>query len=182
MSDKREQLIRAATDLGTRVGLSNASIAAIAGEADVPTGNVYYYFKTKEAIADAVIERRRAEYLELREAWTASSDRPADRLRAFVDHTAETSDELTLHGCPIGGLCADLAHLDRALGARAGAIFADTIDWASAQFRALAVPEPDAEARALVARLQGATVLAHALNDVGILRSECDRALTELPR
>jgi len=35
----------------------------------VPVGNVYYYFKTKEELAEAVVERRLGEFRAAREGW-----------------------------------------------------------------------------------------------------------------
>ena len=58
-SDKRERLIDAANVLIHRHGFHKTTLADIAKESDVPLGNVYYYFKTKEEICDAVIEERK---------------------------------------------------------------------------------------------------------------------------
>ncbi|MGY6501128.1 MAG: TetR/AcrR family transcriptional regulator [Acidimicrobiales bacterium] len=171
---KRERLISAATDLSLRVGFDNASIATIAEHADVPVGNVYYYFKTKDDLAAAVVAGRREEYAQLRRSWDAADD-PADRLVAFVRHTLDSADALADHGCPIGGLCADLSPARPELGAAAGEIFADTIRWATETFAATAHPRPHEAGARLVALLQGATVLAHALGDPQILRDECGR-------
>lgn len=174
-ADKRQRLTTAALELSHRVGLSNAPLAAIAERADVPVGNVYYYFKTKDDLAVAVIDQRRREYADLRDTWDATSDSPRERLVAFVRHTRDTSGDLTENGCPIGGLCTDLANTNPTLANRAGAIFADTIDWANDQYRAAGHPEPSAAATRLVAVLQGATVLAHSARSANILTAECDR-------
>jgi AcrR family transcriptional regulator len=174
-SDKQQRLTAAATELSHRIGLPNASIAAIAAEAGVPVGNVYYYFKTKDDLAAAVIESRRGQYAELRRTWDAASQDPIERLLAFVRHTRDTAVDLTAHGCPIGGLCRDLACTSAALGSDAGRIFADTIDWAAGHYGAAGHHDSDGAARRLVALLQGATVLAHALDDAELLRAECER-------
>ena len=60
-TDKRIRLIEAAKVLIHQQGFNLTTLADIAQEADVPLGNVYYYFKTKEAIGEAVIEKRAAE-------------------------------------------------------------------------------------------------------------------------
>ena len=51
ISDKRTRLIEAADKLVQLQGFSQTTLADIAKKADVPLGNVYYYFKTKEEIA-----------------------------------------------------------------------------------------------------------------------------------
>ena len=52
-TDKRVRLIEAAKVLIHQQGFHLTTLADIAQEADVPLGNVYYYFKTKEAIGEA---------------------------------------------------------------------------------------------------------------------------------
>ena len=46
--------------LAYRDGFRESSLADIAKAAHVPVGNVYYYFKTKEELGEAVVERRLA--------------------------------------------------------------------------------------------------------------------------
>src|SRR6476660_3750248 len=60
--DKRTRLIETATKLAYGRGFRETSLADIAEAARVPVGNVYYYFKTKEELAEAVVERRLEEF------------------------------------------------------------------------------------------------------------------------
>ncbi len=53
---KREALVGAATQLLVERGLDAPSIADIAEHAQVPAGNVYYYFKTRDELIEAVID------------------------------------------------------------------------------------------------------------------------------
>ena len=53
---KRERLIAAAAELLHQQGVERTTLADIAKAADVPVGNVYYYFKTKDDVIAAVIE------------------------------------------------------------------------------------------------------------------------------
>ena len=50
-------------------GFNLTTLADIAQEANVPLGNVYYYFKTKESIAEAVIANRGRELHEALQIW-----------------------------------------------------------------------------------------------------------------
>jgi TetR/AcrR family transcriptional repressor of nem operon len=47
---KRERLLGAAADLLYRQGVEKTTLADIAQAADVALGNIYYYFKTKDAM------------------------------------------------------------------------------------------------------------------------------------
>src|SRR6185437_2284180 len=53
---KRERLVAAASQLVHEQGIERTTLAEIAKAADVPAGNVYYYFKTKDEVVTAVIE------------------------------------------------------------------------------------------------------------------------------
>ena len=53
--NKRSRLLEAANRLVHAQGFNQTTLADIAREAEVPLGNVYYYFKTKEDIGHALI-------------------------------------------------------------------------------------------------------------------------------
>ena len=57
-ADKRSSLIQSASKLTHQFGFNRTTLAEIAADAGVPLGNVYYYFRTKEAIGEALIEQR----------------------------------------------------------------------------------------------------------------------------
>ncbi len=59
--DSRSRLVSAAVGLAYQNGFAATSLADIAREAEVPLGNVYYYFKTKDEIGEAIVERRLAQ-------------------------------------------------------------------------------------------------------------------------
>jgi len=80
--DKRTRLIETATKLAYRRGFRETSLADIAEAARVPIGNVYYYFRTKKELAEAVVERRLEEFRAARSEWDRLSS-PKERLLAF---------------------------------------------------------------------------------------------------
>jgi TetR/AcrR family transcriptional repressor of nem operon len=53
--DKRASLVNVAKSLIYKQGFNITTLADIANEADVPLGNVYYYFKAKKDIGMAVL-------------------------------------------------------------------------------------------------------------------------------
>jgi AcrR family transcriptional regulator len=52
---KRERLVAGASKLLHHNGVAASSLAEIAQAADVPLGNVYYYFKSKDELIRAVL-------------------------------------------------------------------------------------------------------------------------------
>jgi AcrR family transcriptional regulator len=83
--DKRTRLIETAMKLAYRNGFRDTSLADIAAAAHVPVGNVYYYFKTKEELGAAVVERRLAQFREFRDEMDRLSS-SKERLFAFVEN------------------------------------------------------------------------------------------------
>src|SRR5260370_1725728 len=68
--DKRSRLIQTAAKLAYRHGFRTTSLADIAEAAEVPLGNVYYYFKTKDVIGEPIVELRLAKLSAQRQRWT----------------------------------------------------------------------------------------------------------------
>ena len=114
-TDKRVRLVDAAKALIHRQGFNLTTLADIAQEADVPLGNVYYYFKTKEAIGEAVIINRGRELHEALQAFEESAN-AKDRLLAYVQFEVDNAEETAKSGCPVGGLCQELAKQGGSLG------------------------------------------------------------------
>ncbi len=165
-TDKRVRLIEAAKVLIHQQGFNLTTLADIAQEADVPLGNVYYYFKTKEAIGEAVIEKRAAELLEFLSKMDENAD-PKARLLAFL-HSATEELELTARfGCPVGGLCQELGKQGGSLADQAAKLLHDLLNWSEAQFRTLGLGNEKASDHALhlISGIQGMYLLTHTFKD-----------------
>ena len=61
-TDKRDRLIQTAVTLVHQQGFHHTTLADIAQQAQVPLGTVYYFFKTKEAIGEALVEHYLRKY------------------------------------------------------------------------------------------------------------------------
>ena len=55
--DKRTRLVDTAAKLVHEQGFNRTTLADISRESGVLLGNVYYYFRTKEAIGEALIDK-----------------------------------------------------------------------------------------------------------------------------
>lgn len=164
-TDKRIRLIEAAKLLIHQQGFNLTTLADIAQEADVPLGNVYYYFKTKEAIGVAVIEKRAAEWSERLAMWSENSD-PQTRLNSLIQYGLEDLEITARFGCPVGGLCQELGKQGGTLSDLAAKLLHDVLQWAEEQFRALGAGETSAkQALNLVSMIQGAFLLTHTFRD-----------------
>lgn len=179
-TDKRIRLIEAAKVLIHQQGFNLTTLADIAQEADVPLGNVYYYFKTKEAIGEAVIEKRAAEYSDMLSRLDEIQD-PALRLRAFVDTSIEELELIARYGCPVGGLCQELGKQGGSLADQAAKLLHDILQWSEAQFTSLGFADRAQEyALNLVSNIQGMHLLTHTFKDPKLAQRQIETLLSWL--
>ena len=173
--DKRTRLIETAMTLAYQRGFREASLADIAEAAHVPVGNVYYYFKTKEELGEAVVERRLAQFREFQDEWDRLSS-PKERLFAFVDKVRSNRDQLVLGGCPLGGLCLELHKEGGALAKKSAALYTEPMAWLEKQFRGAGHGE---DSRALAVHVfsafQGMAAVAYGANDPEVVVMEVKR-------
>ena len=172
---KRTRLIQAAMILAYRRGFKETRLADIAAEANVPPGNVYYYFKTKEEIGAAIVDERLSQIRTLHQKLD-KLDSPQERLCAFVQMTLDNRKVLARGGCPIGTLCTELHKEEGPLANQSTVLFAEMLSWLKAQFEALA-KGGDSQGLAvhLLSALQGIAVIAHTLGDPAIVVEETER-------
>jgi TetR/AcrR family transcriptional regulator, transcriptional repressor for nem operon len=172
---KRERLVTAASQLIYRRGVTSTTLADIADAGDVPVGNVYYYFKTKEDIVGAVVQAH-AERLASTLADLQGRHRtPKARLKALVDVLAAPADETALYGCPYGSLAAELAKRANGTDQLAAPLITIPLDWAEQQFRALGRRDAHDLAVELVAAYQGSALLTSALAQPDLITRQARR-------
>lgn len=173
---KRALILAEGEALIYRQGFRRTTLADIAHAAKVALGNIYYYFKTKDELLEAISARRAEAFTERCREWEAHSSDPRLRLLAYLDLPGERIDELTAHGCPIGGLAQEFIKEDRARDGRIGHIvLAAQMDWVQNQFHALGRRRAHEDAAHLIGAIQGAILMAAALNDPALLKIELAR-------
>jgi AcrR family transcriptional regulator len=165
---KRERLVESARALIHEQGVHRTTLAEVAERADVPLGNVYYYFKSKDELVRAVLEGYQEQVGALIEAFERHRS-PQARLKALVRNWGDMRDEVARHGCPMGSLCAELDKLEGGADRDAAAVMARIIDWAEDQFRQLGRRDAHDLAVTLFAGIQGAALLANTFRDPDIL-------------
>jgi AcrR family transcriptional regulator len=158
-SDKRDRLIQTAVTLVHEQGFHQTTLADIAQQAQVPLGTVYYFFKTKEAIGEALVEHYLRTYREACQQWNSEPD-PKARLQAFIQVMLGDGQRLSQSGCPIGTLCSELNKQDGPLAHQASGIFSELLAWLTTQFRELGKGEESEDlALHLLSAVEGATLL-----------------------
>ena len=172
---KRERLTAAAMQLVHQHGIERTTLADIANAADVPVGNVYYYFKTKDDVVAAVIEAH-AQQIKKTLAFIDTHHRsPKTRLKAFVREFTAQGEIVAQYGCPLGSLCSELDKRVREPGLPVAELMRLPIEWAEGQFRSLGRPDAPDLAFDLLAAYEGSALLANTMHDPDVLSRAANR-------
>ncbi len=173
---KCDRIVQTADLLFYEKGYNRTSFSDIADATGIGRGNFYHYFKSKDAILDAVIEYRVRGIAQQLIAWEAAHAAPLARLKCFVDVLRSSEFGVVRYGCPLGTLSSELgkAGVDDQLKIRR--LFETFERWLERQFVALGHPEQaDALALRLLCRTQGISVVAHAYGQRHQLHREADQ-------
>lgn len=172
---KRERLVQAAVNLAYQRGYGATTLADLAEEAEVPLGNIYYYFKSRDEIGNVVLDHREEEFDRLR-GELDQLETPLARLEAFLQMSRANGPLVASFGCPMGSLSAELLKQGGSLGERSTALLARPMAWMAEQFSAMGhADKADALALQLQSSLQGASLLAYSFRDASLLQREADR-------
>ena len=169
----RQRIVEAANRLFYHQGYNQTSFSDVVQAADVPRGNIYYYFKTKDEILEAAINYRTERISQMLEHWNGSYRTPIERLQRFIDILTDSADAIMRYGCPMGTLNTELGKGQSELQQKAENLFKVFESWLSDQFAELGYAGRAHElALRLMSHGQGISVIAHVHNDPGFLRRE----------
>jgi AcrR family transcriptional regulator len=171
---KRERLVEGARVTLHEQGVEGTTIADIAAAADVPVGNVYYHFKTKDQLVQAAIDAHaqdaRAALASLEQGRT-----PKARLKALVRMFASKGELSAKYGCPQGTLCSELDKRADPLARDAATLMQLPIEWAERQFKQMGRRDARDLAVALIAAYQGISLLTNTLREPELMSREARR-------
>lgn len=163
---KRAAIVEAAAEQFHHGGIQGTALADVARAAAVAPGNMFTYFRTKDALSEAVAERWTNRVTEIVGGLDAATPDPLARIRLFLDRSRDHAPAYAERGCPLAMLSRDFRQLSLAAGPAAEP-FRVLAGWLTDQLQAAADPRAERHARFLLATLQGAFVLAHAEGDTG---------------
>jgi AcrR family transcriptional regulator len=171
---KRERLVGAARTVIHRQGVEKTTLADIAEAADVPVGNVYYYFKTKDDLVEAAITEQLSEI----ESMLGSLDAlrtPQARLKAFIRELGSHSELVAKDGCPLGSLCSELDKRHDRIDRSGARLLEVPLAWLEQQFRAIGRRDAKELAVATMSSYLGAALVTNTFRDPKMLESETRR-------
>ncbi|MDS0962508.1 MULTISPECIES: TetR/AcrR family transcriptional regulator [Enterobacteriaceae] len=88
--DMRQHIIDVARALITHKGYSAVGIAEIVNAAGIPKGSFYYYFKSKEEFAEALLENYFSHYLQQVDTQLSGKDSGRERLKHYFSFWKDT--------------------------------------------------------------------------------------------
>jgi AcrR family transcriptional regulator len=172
--DKRQRLVEGARLVLHQQGVEKTTLADIAQAADVPVGNVYYYFKTKDELVQAAIDAHAQDI----QTMLASFDRhrsPKARLKALVRALTDQRELAARYGCPQGTLCSELSKRDDDLERAPAILMQLLIDWVEQQFRSMGRRDARDLAVAMIASYQGIALLTNTFRQPELMVREARR-------
>jgi AcrR family transcriptional regulator len=152
-------------------GVEKTTLADIARAAEVPVGNVYYYFKTKDELIEAAIDfhgRQLESMISMFEQFSA----PQERLKALLHGWVEQRDLTAQYGCPTGTLASELDKRDDGLDRAIAKVMGELLDWVERQFQAMGRDDARELAVALIAAYQGISLLTNTFRDPDLMATE----------
>ena len=85
VSDKREAILRAATNVFARKGFFNSKVSDIAAAAGIADGTVYLYFKSKDEILHSIFDRAMADFIADGKRELETIEDPVSKLRRIAE-------------------------------------------------------------------------------------------------
>ncbi len=171
---KRDRLVAGARELIHRQGIEKTTIADIARVADVPVGNVYYYFKTKDDLIEAAIAGHTHDIRALLNSLERYRT-PRARLKALIRALTGHGALIARYGCPLGSLCSELGKRTDGLDQTGAEMLGLPIDWAEQQFRLIGRRDARDLAVAMIASYEGIALLTNTFREPELMAREARR-------
>jgi TetR/AcrR family transcriptional regulator, transcriptional repressor for nem operon len=175
----RDQILDAAARLIHLRGYHGTSLDDVLRESGVGKGNFYYYFRSKEDLGFAIIDRVVERFLErtLEPAFVDLTADPLDQVRAFLDRLLDVQRQRNcVGGCPMGNLASELSDVHEGFRQRLADIFerwrvmlATTLERGRESGRLRADLDAGSAAGFVVAALEGAILMAKVTKDISVM-------------
>lgn len=173
--DTKTALLAEAESLVRTVGYAAFSYADLSERVGIRKASIHHHFPTKEALGNALIDSYLERFVADLERLAARRLDTKGKLLAYGDFFAGGMRDGLMPLC--GALAADAAYLPASMQSRVARFFRIHLDWLERILQAgLAAGDvrkdlrPDRSALLVLSTLQGASLVAWALKDPGVMR------------
>ena len=184
----RDQILDAAARLIHLQGYHCTTLDDVLRESGVGKGNFYYYFKSKEELGYAIIDRLVRGFVErtLEPAFADTGRDSLAQIHDFLDRVlANLRERNCVGGCPMGNLASELSDVHEGFRQQLAEIFvqwretlAGSLRRGQSAGRLSAACDPDGLAHFLVASLEGAILMSKMTKDITVM----EKCVDELKR
>jgi TetR/AcrR family transcriptional repressor of nem operon len=182
----RDQILNVAARLIHVQGYQSTSLDDVLRESGVGKGNFYYYFKSKEDLGYAIIDRITQAFVErsLGPAFADAEADPVAQIHVFLDRVLDAQRlRKCIGGCVMGNLASELSDVHEGFRQRLAGIFdlwrvqlAEVVSRGQARGRLRADMDASRVAQFLVAGLEGSILLSKVTKDITVM----ERCVEEL--
>ncbi|HEY7203677.1 MAG TPA: TetR family transcriptional regulator C-terminal domain-containing protein [Methylomirabilota bacterium] len=175
----RDQILNAAARLMHVQGYQSTSLDDVLRESGVGKGNFYYYFKSKEDLGYAIIDRTTRAFVErsLSPAFADVDADPIAQVDAFLDRVLDAQRQRNcVGGCVMGNLASELSDVHEGFRQRLAEIFdiwrthlADALRRGQRRGYLRGDADTSRLAQFLVAGLEGAILLGKVTRDIAVM-------------
>lgn len=174
----KERLLEAAQELMLAQGFVATTVDEICAASGLTKGSFFHYFKSKEDLGQAVLDRFCGARLAVLQQGPFSKKRdPLDRVYGWIDFAIEMSKSpLAEKGCLLGNFAQELSDTHPAIRSQCAQRFADwakllkqDLDEAKANYLPKSKLDTQGLAEHFIAVLEGALILGKARQDMGVV-------------
>jgi TetR/AcrR family transcriptional repressor of nem operon len=174
----KEKLLDAAERLMLAKGFVATTVDEICHEAGLTKGSFFHYFKSKENLGKAVLDRFCQVRLELlQQSPSQKNTDPLERIYGWIDFAIEMSKSpMAQNGCLLGNFAQELSDTHPQMRSSCARHFTDwagllkkELDEAKAKHRPEALLDTTSLAEHLIAIIEGALILAKAKQDMAVM-------------
>lgn len=179
VSDARDRILRAATDLIHDRGYASVSVSDICSAAGLKKGSFYHFFPSKLELVLETIDQFAAGQRQAVASMMASPGSARDKLQSMFAGAsggmqACAAKNGAIRGCPIGNLALEMAHREPAIAQKLRQVFTqwragvESVLQAGVASGEFELEDPRAVAESLIAFVEGSILLAKATGDTTV--------------
>jgi TetR/AcrR family transcriptional repressor of nem operon len=183
----KSRIMKTAEQLFFLQGFSNTSMDDIIKKSGVKKGNLYFYFKSKDRLGYAVLDRYTDDFTHRYQEIAVMPGRPLQKIYGMLDQMERSLREKKCRGgCPFGNFAIEMSDIHEGFRKRVEKVFdawthqlQTVLDSAKQNGELNRSLDTQALAQLLVAAMEGATMLAKTKKDAKAFRN-CARSLRAL--
>jgi len=169
----RNKIVDTADALFYQQGYAQTSFSDISDALGMSKGNFYYYFKSKDDILNAVIEKRSEAIRQDLLKWDELVSNPRDRLKKYILMLTTSDEQVKKYGCPVGSICTELSKLHHENLNNATELFEVYRLWLEQQFKLLGYKKESRQLSLhMLSRGQGIALITSTYSDKSFLKNE----------